>query len=894
MINLTKITTKKPSYLSKSFKLGTKGELVKTAGGQMIVGIAERLRLNGVEELALELQKLKPTNALTYGLSIHERARVVTKQALAKAQARSNGGLPVIARTREHLSWPKGPGVLMFDHDPLEGQEPLTAGEFRHAIYSIAPGIECAPHIVTASASSHIYRDDKCLRGPGGWRMLALVAQATDIPRAGADFVKRCWLQGQGYIGISKAGSYLERGLVDAAVWQPERLDFCGGASCVKPLEQRRPKPQVFNPGAKPLDTVAAIKTLSLQEEEQVRTIIEEAKTNVSSDAVKVKETWITDRLNEGLKKVSEKDRDKRARALRETLTRAVNGMELLGDFVLYPEKGGKVSVATILSNPDKWDGKQFADPLEPDYQHDKRIAHLNLRAAGRPYLFSYAHGGRRFALHIKRQKILLTAGERVRLVKESLHHMKLNGGHFVRGGEIVLVSAKGEVLPRSKDGILYDLDCVIRWEKYDGRSEMVVPCDCKPNIATGVLAAKGTWGLPELTGVATAPMLDPKTGRLIEIDGFDKKTGLLLIMGDMRTWPGVPEKPNADQVKTALDILWRPFSQFPFDNAVSRGVMLSSLLSLMIRPLLPTAPAHAYDAPVAGSGKTLLAKCLAALSGETAAILPYVSKNEEMRKRLLPVLRQNKRVVILDNVVGQLDSPALCGALTAEDYMDRVLGLSETLEVPTRMMVIITGNNIALRGDLCRRVLMCRIDPGMETPWKRRFDIDPAEHCRNHRLEIVAAVLTVLRAGIQEEPSLPDRTASFELWSDTVRRAVVWAGRRNFMEVDDPVKSIDTSYDLDPETQKLGKLLCGWYEYFNDARLTVGEVIRAVEDKKGKEAADIYDVLDEIAGERGEINPRRLGRWIERYRDRVAEGLFFGQAGERKRAIVWRVRQKE
>jgi len=77
----------------------------------MIVGIADRLRLQGAEELALELQKLKPANALTYGLSIHEQAKVVTKKALAKAQAGRKGGLHIIARTREYFSYPqKVPG----------------------------------------------------------------------------------------------------------------------------------------------------------------------------------------------------------------------------------------------------------------------------------------------------------------------------------------------------------------------------------------------------------------------------------------------------------------------------------------------------------------------------------------------------------------------------------------------------------------------------------------------------------------------------------------------------------------------------------------------------------------------------------------------------------------
>ena len=36
---------------------------------------------------------------------------------------------------------------------------------------------------------------------------------------------------------------------------------------------------------------------------------------------------------------------------------------------------------------------------------------------------------------------------------------------------------------------------------------------------------------------------------------------------------------------------------------------------------------------------------------------------------------------------------------------------------------------------------------------------------------------------------------------------------------------------------------------------------------------------LNKIAGEHGYINTMRLGRWIERYRDQIVEGISFEKA---------------
>ena len=101
-----------------------------------------------------------------------------------------------------------------------------------------------------------------------GQRVYVPVADAQDIPRAGAALYARLWLAGHGRFDVSASGALLDRSLIDASVWQPERLDFAGGAQCGPGLEQRREEPKLFNGAAAFMDS----RTLAdLSPEEQAR-----------------------------------------------------------------------------------------------------------------------------------------------------------------------------------------------------------------------------------------------------------------------------------------------------------------------------------------------------------------------------------------------------------------------------------------------------------------------------------------------------------------------------------------------------------------------------------------------------------------------------------------------
>jgi hypothetical protein len=890
------VTAAKPRRLSKSFELDRKGNLIKTPGGQLVEGQVQRVYCPDIKALATLMQELTPSQALLYGMSAHEKARVIMQSHLAKV--RKNGGLPVIARTREHFNWPEGPGILMFDYDPPEESSPLSAEGFRAAVYDICPALREAPHIVAASASSCIYNGDIPLRGASGWRMLVPVADAHDIARAGAAFFSRCWLKGTGYIAVSTAGTFLERGLVDPNVWQPERLDFCGGAFCFPPLAQKRPAPAVFNCDAEPLDTLAAIPSLSLQEEIEKKRIVDEAKRAAEPLANKKREAWEELRISEALKKIPRHEREEARERIRETYHQAVKTQMLLADFELQPESGGTVTAGQILDDPQKWHNRRFADPLEPDYQHDRRIAVANLFAAGQPFVYSHAHGGRRFTLHRARQVITIVKGERVAIVNKALELMRLHGQHFCRGGEIVKLGPDHDLLPRGEKELCFDLDGLVRFQKWDSRSKKLELADCPPNIAAGIAANRANWNLPLLDSIATAPLLDPRTGRLIIRDGYDAESRLILILNDFENWPTIPENPTEKDVKDAISALWKPFERFPFVGPTDRGVMLSAVLTATIRPLLPTAPAFAFDAPVAGSGKTLLAKCLSYLAGEKCpGVFPSTDEENEIRKRLLAVLRTNKRVIVTDNVEGEMESPALCSLLTSENFSDRILGESEIKHFPTRVLFLITGNNLALRGDLCRRVLTARIDPEIEQPWTRRFDLDPAEYCLEHRREMVVAALTVLRAGLQKGTPLPDRTGSFEVWSDSVRKAVVYAAGLRLLDLKDPIDSINTSLNSDSDTVRLRALLPALFEEWGSGKVTVAEMVKTAERKAQETESDetLLSLLKDIAPAKGGINNRALGKWLGKMRERVVGGLKLVPGGGGTGGVrAWQVKESK
>jgi hypothetical protein len=320
----------------------------------------------------------------------------------------------------------------------------------------------------------------------------------------------------------------------------------------------------------------------------------------------------------------------------------------------------------------------------------------------------------------------------------------------------------------------------------------------------------------------------------------------------------------------------------------VARGVYLAALLTAVARLVLPTAPGFVLTSPVAGSGKTILATSLAALMGRNPTVITKTGDETEMGKKLFASGLAGDHALIFDNISTRLSSDSLCAFLTTERFRDRVLGFSEMGTVSTRMLVLVTGKNVTLYGDLNRRFLRCEIDPKCERPEHRRFDLDPVSYVKEHRVEMVNAALVILTAAkeyVHYEPL--GGLASFEEWNSVIRRAVVMVGALDLLDVADSLKSIDQNCENDPERNQLGALLAAWLDHFGNNGATVKKAIQTAEtDKNGP----LYSAIEDVAAEGKNINPRKLGRWITARQRRIVDGMFFLAGNTFKRAMVWKV----
>jgi hypothetical protein len=891
MANVTIITATKPARLSKGFQLDDNGCLEALPGGNLIKGGAEVREVASLQDLSATLEALTPSQAMIYGVPVNQAVEIVTRQMFADA------GSPVGAttRTNDAFRWPDGLGVLMLDYDPADEGEPLTRDELVQAIKAAAPGLSNAAMLWWSSASSCIWAGDRELRGVRGQRLYIMVKDAKDIPRAGKTLFDRLWLAGRGYIKISTCGSLLERTDVDSAVWQQSRFDFAGGAACGLGLDQRRGAPLIIPGAAQTVDTEIALPPLTLDELERLSAIKAAAKSSVENEAACVRDAWISARVDEMLTSMDCDDPEKYAEAAR-IAGQALEADVLGGGFMVPVEvnsKLEKVSVAMLLKDRDRYHGALTLDPLEPQYDGGRRVGRLYLRQA-RPVLHSFAHGGKTYNLQRAPVRVELVKGRTAEAATDTLDLLRNDPSVFDFGGQLALVD-KGRAHPLCEYTLAHHLGSVAQyWRAATRKSDTGRQIDeDPPNALLRMVMSLGERrGLKQLEGVITAPTIR-LDGSILNTPGYDSKTKLLFDPGES-DGPEIPVAPTIAEAHTALTTLLEPFTEFPFATPQAKGALLAALLTATVRPVLPTSPAFGFDAPIQGSGKSLLASCVGALvEGRSPDVWPHTQgrDDEETRKRLFTALRTGSRALVWDNVVGTLDSASMAAFITSDAMADRVLGKSESIRIPNKAMLILTGNNISLAGDLPRRVIISRIDPETDQPFAREFARDPLEHVLQNREKMLAAGCTLIRARYThaKERAL-GRLASFEGWDDLVRQTVVWVDTTlQPMAFGDPMDLIRAAQAEDPAADALFALLDALRAQYGRNEFNAKDV-QAASDLLGYQT-EIASALRDIGGDRAVTSVKSIGKILKYREGRIIHGLrLTGRQDSRTNTRVYRV----
>jgi hypothetical protein len=449
----------------------------------------------------------------------------------------------------------------------------------------------------------------------------------------------------------------------------------------------------------------------------------------------------------------------------------------------------------------------------------------------------------------------------------------------FDMGGRIVAV-LDGAIIPMDVDRLAVEIGrrvCCVTKQMVAG-AERMVECDPSVKLVKMVQSLLLESRFRKLRAITDIPVLR-RDGSMVK-DGYCKETQLVV-----RALPGVAEmvpegSVSVQEAERALKVLWEPFVQFPFVSEADRGGMLAALLTAVLRPVLPTAPAFGMDAPTQGSGKSLLCRCVGWLSGTFLVQPPLpVKDDDEVRKVLLTVLMEAPRAVVFDNMLGMLDSGALGAVLTSESFSGRILGTNTSLKAPTSVLIMLNGNNLALAGDMPRRVVTVRIDPQDEVPHARKFKFDPEVEVRTRRVDMIAAALTLVKAALGS--AVKGRVGSFEMWDEMVGQTVAWVERHVDGQFSDPAKAIEEAVRADPKREELSHFMSSLRTVFGNEWFSAAEAASFA--GPGQPLAEAFET-------QGTPSSRSVGRFLT-FRKDGRVGGFTLQAKRDSRTKVFRFR---
>lgn len=328
----------------------------------------------------------------------------------------------------------------------------------------------------------------------------------------------------------------------------------------------------------------------------------------------------------------------------------------------------------------------------------------------------------------------------------------------FVCGGKLTrlrVVEVSGSEVPGleafSKDAMIDRLSRVANFVSISERGQRSVN---PPDIAARMILAQADWlDIPKLSGIVTSPIFS-RDGTLCAELGYNPTAQVFYHQQVSLNIP--PIVPTTQAVDHALDTLGDLLTDFPFADEASTAHAVAFLLLPFVREMIdgPT-PLHLFDAPRAGTGKSLLMTVLANAFIPRGVTLQTAPKDEdEWRKRLTTIFREGGSHLLLDNIRG-LDSENLQAALTSPDclWKDRLLGVNESLSLPIRCVWAATCNNIQGTSEQLRRCVEIRLDAKTDKPEQRSNwrHSDIRSWLSQNRSSVVGAALTLVANWVKE-----------------------------------------------------------------------------------------------------------------------------------------------
>jgi hypothetical protein len=241
---------------------------------------------------------------------------------------------------------------------------------------------------------------------------------------------------------------------------------------------------------------------------------------------------------------------------------------------------------------------------------------------------------------------------------------------------------------------------------------------------------------------------------------------------------------------------------------------------------------------------------------------------NDELRKAITSALIQGEPFILLDNVT-HLKAPALSAALTAEFWIDRILGQSKLVRLRNDAIWLATGNNVALSPEQTRRTVQVRLDARIERPefrsdWKHPLPI----WAREHRVELVSAALSLITHWAASGMPRSNATLGrFEEWASIVGGILETADVGGFLTGREALHAAS-----DTETSEWIAFCSAWWEVHHRNAVTAKDLLQL------SQQADL--LLGVRAGHSLLASQQRLGHALRTRRDRVFGRFVIRHAG--------------
>lgn len=424
----------------------------------------------------------------------------------------------------------------------------------------------------------------------------------------------------------------------------------------------------------------------------------------------------------------------------------------------------------------------------------------------------------------------------------------------------------------------------VARWQRWDARAGCYVPADVPVDVAQALLARSGEWRkIPPLRGFVEAPTLRDD-GSVFDAPGYDKASQLFFV-GSRPSGYSTPCE-TREHARDALEKLQAAFYDLPFVDDQDKTAAYAAVLTALVRRVLPSAPLVGITAPAPGTGKSLLADAISIIAtGRRAAVLGLGKDDIEGDKRLTSALLAGDAVIAIDNVERPMFGDLICQALTQPNIRIRPLGSGYLISTPTNICMLVTANNLDVRGDLRRRVMLVRLDARVERPELRRFTVDFLQEIARQRGELVQAALTIVRAYLASGDAQSDLPTfgGFEHWSRWCREPLTWLG------LPDPLLASEILRAQDPDLVIQQQFFAAWFRVFEDGPVTAAHVVAASDPQINSGNDDLRSALDTVCAER--IAPRRLTSWLRRHQGRMMDGMRLESCGmDKNHTLLWRL----